>query len=779
MKKLIRSMMFAAAAAAAFSSCSKDITVDGSDTNTPKVKLRIIASTEGNQTRTEFGDKYTIKWVENDEIGVYIDGTGTPTANGYGLAMRDKNTQMVTFMADVTAGYAAGDRLCAYYPYSADNAGSPNAVALVIPAVQEQAAVKQFNGAYNPLVSVPQTISTIDANELTIKFRQTAAMGEFGIKSASYAGEKIVSLSFTADKNLVGEFNYDLTAITETGDMPTITPSVGAGKTVTVSLPETSTATTASEVGDNLLFFSVIPGTYTGDFVVTTDKATYTLANRTIEFPRAYVKRYTVDLDKAVRQATGPASETIVLNFGDLPKQTSYSTTDIVTTSGWTVFHYMTATAPNTGYIQARYQSSTPNNRSYILTPKVEGTIQSIEIVYRQTTQTVLEKGFIYLSTPEEIDYENSFVKQSVGYEATSDMTQTMENLNTESLAQIKIRPYASSGNVTLYIKSISITYTKDTTPKIVVAASDLTAELASDDLTQHSFSYTTRNAVVSDVTVSQDEVSKTWLTIDSSVAGTVSYTAKEANTGNERTATLSLAIAGGNPVEVTIMQAAPAKPLDAPAGLTATADGTNVTVSWTANDDATGYVWRIATGGADVKSGTSQEAKADISELTPNTNYTVYVKALGDNISFTDSVESSTNVTTGGAPTELVATASTTLVVSGTKTALEAGKPILYYFSNFGAGGQYTNPIRIYQNAVTNIEGANISKITFECNSASYATACEATAKKSTVNAGASVSVSKEDSIVTVSITGTTTSFKMTATAQFRVNAISVTYTE
>ena len=99
--------------------------------------------------------------------------------------------------------------------------------------------------------------------------------------------------------------------------------------------------------------------------------------------------------------------------------------------------------------------------------------------------------------------------------------------------------------------------------------------------------------------------------------------------------------------------------------------------------------------------------------------------------------------------------------------------------FTNNKAGSSnavanYSKPVRLYQNSEIVVEtsnGGNISKIIFDCNSSSYATALN-----NSISSGATVSSDK----VTVTLSTPASSFTVAKlTAQVRLDAITVTYFE
>lgn len=307
--------MFVAVAAATLSGCSKDPSVDAPTEVPKKVSLRIIPTPDQEEssdknkanTRTEFGENYQINWLNDDVIGVYIN-SASPTTNAEGIVDRDQTTSVVSFIAEVSA-FAANDVLCTYYPYSNSNDGKASTeISLSIPADQQQSAINKFNGSTNPLVGNPQVFEIGSADQIIsqqIKFYILGAMAEVGISTTNseYQGEIIRSLSFvnSTSENIAGTFPYDITATAGAIASAPIDKAklTNGSNSVTVSLPETSTAKPSATATESCLYLTFIPGTYTGDFVLVTDKATYMLKDKTLEFPRAFVKRLIFNLDKA------------------------------------------------------------------------------------------------------------------------------------------------------------------------------------------------------------------------------------------------------------------------------------------------------------------------------------------------------------------------------------------------------------------------------------------------------------------------------------------------
>ncbi len=291
-------------------SCNKEQPVEEPvGPSSEKVELLIAAGEPG--TKTTFTDPaagdYGVKWQDDDKVGLFIaDKTANAEA---GLTRVDGKAY---FLSNVS-GYEAGNTLYAYYPYAAAAEGetvAATAVKLVIPAAQTQK--DGFNGSYDPMVAVPVELPAPGtALEEPLKFRHLGAMVELKVKSAEkHVGESIKSVSFTAKDGgkVAGEFSFDLTKATEKGELPEYS---GSSETVTVTL-ETPVAVSAEGAS---VFMTVIPGSYTGTFTVTTtatvaaeegepteETHTYSYVSG-YDYKRASVTRYTLDLDNAKEMA--------------------------------------------------------------------------------------------------------------------------------------------------------------------------------------------------------------------------------------------------------------------------------------------------------------------------------------------------------------------------------------------------------------------------------------------------------------------------------------------
>lgn len=267
-------------------SCNKDLQENApmSGKDSDKVTLLIAAD---EVTKTTFGDKYEVKWEDTDQIGIFIESSST---NVPASLIRDKAGKAY-FKAKVS-NYNVGDQLCAYYPYAANPKADASKFTLKVPYIQTQTAPNIFNGSNNPMVAVPMSLpyaGTTINNPL--KFRHIGAVLEFDITGVP-ATEKLKSVQFVSSKAYPATDNsiYDLTSVTEAGDLNTVAGTYY--KSVTVSLKDGGFTPGQSAK----VYMTIVPGTYNGNIYISTDKNLYRYAGKTIEANRAAVKPIKADL---------------------------------------------------------------------------------------------------------------------------------------------------------------------------------------------------------------------------------------------------------------------------------------------------------------------------------------------------------------------------------------------------------------------------------------------------------------------------------------------------
>lgn len=277
-------------------SCTKDLQentpVSGKDSD--KVTLLIAADEVTKTTFGDKGDKYEVKWEDTDTIGIFI---ASSSAN---VKASLKRIEGKAYFAAKVSNYNAEDQLCAYYPY-AENAGKDvSKVTLKVPYIQTQTAPDKFDGSNNPMVAVPIKLpsleNTADGTVVIpeqLKFRHIGAVLEFDITGVP-ATEKLKSVQFVSSDG--GGFPatdnsiYDLTSVTEAGDLNTVAGTYY--KSVTVSLKDGGFTPGQSAK----VYMTIVPGTYNGNIYISTDKNLYRYAGKTIEANRAAVKTIKADL---------------------------------------------------------------------------------------------------------------------------------------------------------------------------------------------------------------------------------------------------------------------------------------------------------------------------------------------------------------------------------------------------------------------------------------------------------------------------------------------------
>lgn len=304
-------------------SCTKDLQentpVSGKDSD--KVTLLIAADEVTKTTFGDKGDKYEVKWEEDtDKIGIFI---ASSSAN---VQASLKRIEGKAYFAAEVSNYNAGDQLCAYYPY-ADKAGTDaSKVTLKIPYIQTQAEANKFNGANNPMIAVPVALPSAEnvtdgtvVIQEQLKFRHVGAILEFDITGVP-SGEKLKSVQFVADGGFPATDNsvYDLTSVTENGEVNTVAGTYY--KSVTVSLTDGG----FQDGQSSKVYMTLVPGKYTGNIYISTDKNLYRYAAKIIEADRSEVKTIKADLSsgsadksKEIKSALDYEVFAMAVNSGD------------------------------------------------------------------------------------------------------------------------------------------------------------------------------------------------------------------------------------------------------------------------------------------------------------------------------------------------------------------------------------------------------------------------------------------------------------------------------
>lgn len=672
MKNLLRSMMFVAAAATTFASCSKDPVTD--DRPAPEQKTLHFVSSEGTDgpadrkidTRTHFGNQYSVKWDDaTDRVGVYIHDTNFLGGSSNKVGTIERVGTVAHFTAQVEA-FSANDLFCAYYPHAADNNVGASSVKMSIPAQQQQVETGTFNGTNNPMVAVCHAFTQEEAQTGTIKrpvkFRQLGAVGEFAIYTGNtaYEGEIVRSLTFTnaTSEFVAGTFTYDLTNISETGetlpvDKSTILAEEGSNSVCVALDPENAAVFPLSaNEQENTLYMTVLPGEYTGDFVVTTDKATYTFKNKTVDFRRAYVRRFSIDLNNAERAALQPAAARYVKVTEEL--------------TDWTGVYLIVSVKNNVAKVLSGKMADDNVGDVLDISGKLQedgSFLSEAEIDAYACEIEASTNGYTILYPDGYIGYEGNTTTGSnylyfspdivaKQYEWTlslvSGNTKIQNVNNTNRRIRLNSTRFAAYGSD--LGDPLQLYRSDDKTPRILVNSQNISF---SSETLAGSVPFRKRN-LTGDVIATVTDAAGNWFTATADNANLkIDWTATANGDVAPRTATLTLSAEGAEPVVIAVTQFAPPQPLGSPTLNTPIVDGKKITVSWAAVENASGYAWRIvktADPTADVKSGTNDNATTTVSitGLEPTTEYTIHVKATGDNVGYTDSPEASVNATTG-----------------------------------------------------------------------------------------------------------------------------------
>lgn len=276
-------------------SCTKDLQENApvSEKDSDKVTLLIAAD---EVTKTTFGvNGYEVKWENDDKIGIFISSSSTNVQASL------KRIEGKAYFAAEVSNYNTGDKLCAYYPYAAANdKAEASKVTLKVPYIQTQTAPDKFDGSNNPMIAVPIKLeNTADGTVVIpeqLKFRHIGAVLEFDITGVP-ATEKLKSVQFVSSGG--GGFPatdnsiYDLTSVTEAGDVNTVAGTYY--KSVTVSLKDGGFTPGQSAK----VYMTLVPGTYNGNIYISTDKNLYRYEGQTIDVDRAAVKTIKADLSSS------------------------------------------------------------------------------------------------------------------------------------------------------------------------------------------------------------------------------------------------------------------------------------------------------------------------------------------------------------------------------------------------------------------------------------------------------------------------------------------------
>lgn len=613
MKNLFKSMMLVAAAAMGFTACSKDATEEVAPETKGATEI-ITISTDITRT-TLNADRTQLTWVAGDQFAVYTDqGTkNTPVTYTEGA---------VNFDLEVAAG---SQTVYAYYPYydRQNTQYDQTSVSMYVTSTQKQKEAGVFDGDANDYVMVAK--GAIDAEKhVGLTFKPVACALAFNI----YGGqteEKVESVTFDPGVVCAGQHYMDITV-----DNPVYTAANGSATSVTVTLENPFEAVGEKPADPkafaNQVYAVVARKAYEGAvFTVKTSLNTYTFKTAS-----------TLDL------TTDFFTMNLNLTKGETPAPVVTKTYAKVTTApaDWTGT-YIIAYKDNVMTGELRDNTQYLGKDAATAYDEAGNTI-TCSSAYEITIEKSATDGYYTLKnsagkyigingnstgakiadTPSTDDFLWAL---DIAAQTITNKAQSPRNIRYNGSTDYRVYSGTSSGSAPDF-------YTISG-PRVSVAETEFT--IKSDDTAEHTFTCTVsgEGAELANVTMTQDEESKSWLTA-SYADGTVTYKAAANETDAPRTATLTLAIADGNSVEITVTQAAPIKKLV----LTLQIEGTVASWSTEPASPVKCYNYWINQDKTYVQGETNvQITSLDLSTLGLETGtYTLYVQAEGDGIQTT-----------------------------------------------------------------------------------------------------------------------------------------------
>ena len=274
--------------------CQNRNPLDGEQPLPPETgTVTILAPAANALSRTSLREEagtYNVYWTLGDSIGVF----SASTANAK-FSLNEKGGGTVAFQ-----GAVSGAPRYAYYPYSSSAGENPAAVALNLPAAQEQAAAtgspatRQPNMAYDVKVGIQEGAAT--ANGYPFTFTQKLTLVHFIITpDATLDGEALQSVSLqVAGKRLAGNYTLDVTAA---DNEPVF--GVGASDIVTLSFADTP-ALAAGEPVEGWMFINpdiAADETLTIRIVTDSYRVTTLSATASAAFARGALYEVAMDID--------------------------------------------------------------------------------------------------------------------------------------------------------------------------------------------------------------------------------------------------------------------------------------------------------------------------------------------------------------------------------------------------------------------------------------------------------------------------------------------------
>ena len=541
MKKMLNSLMFVAAAAMAFSGCSKEEVSDNAQSGSGIKTTRCFVAEIAESRTTLNGDATRMKWTAGDQLGFYTD------------VETDLNVASSTYAEGATNFTASIDtkatKVYAYYPYfksqmDKDTPRTHENVSLYIEDAQTQTEAGVLNGN---MVGMYASATLAEGQNTVLTFTPIASLIAFNIYDAENNGDAVKSITFTpaGGEKLNGQHIYNL----ETGE----TTSTGTKESATVTLTTPYAVPAAKPAGKaGYIYLAVTPKSYAGGtFTVKTDKGSYDFVTATaIDASNVYAP-ITIPMNLAkVRQ---PAPTVTHVFYDDFSKATGTgSGIEKLYASPNNYEYYYTDPYTKTGSIYGFNEAirmGKGDASATITTPAlklIEGT-KNLKVTFyangwkadqalNVTASTGTVVGGSDLVMPQATDTGSGVMDKSEAalftvYVENADATTAL----TFALASTTVDKRFILDDLTVDVHDGPIVIV----PQIL--ADDVT-NISADGVADETFTYTVKNDNSYTASVSCDGTIVTAATVDNATK-TVTYTVSQNTTAAKRTGTITITL--------------------------------------------------------------------------------------------------------------------------------------------------------------------------------------------------------------------------------------------
>ena len=600
-------------------SCAQEVIVSEEPENSGVFEYVFRVADEKSDSGKTTIDGTTVKWEANDQIGVYAEGT----TNKFG---KITTLNPVSFPIYLSTALAVGDKVYCYYPYNkaANDSNDADNITLTIPDTQ--------NGDFDamPQVSIPYKTSAALASGSTnvadIKFCNIGAIARFLVYSSTgaYDDETVESITFTANTGLAGSVSFNLTAVDYEDQSTLATSGYASLSAKTTESPIIGTSTSNAGVA-NLV---IAPGTYYGTIVLLTDVAKYTYtiaAANKISFDRNTITKIALNLESAtcLRVEKHPVGEVFV------PATSITAGDKIVIASGTSGSILVLGTDRGNNRLGYNYTIDggiiVSDENIYPLTIGTGETNPAYYTLYDSDTDGYLaasSSSSNYLKTIDAIDKNGEWeilidaTSKATSFKATgSDYTRNYLRVNPGNTPPL-FSAYASGKQEDIFI------FKKSTATVVSAANQDIAYTVTSVTIDYNVYNASGATTVAfktnpgdcaSNLAINEG-TKKVTFDITSNAGATRTVEVNITNNGVTKTVSINQAAAPSKLVMTTI---------------TATPDQNQIVFDWDDVSNATGY--QISLDGGSTYLSKQAASSYTWESLSPKTDYTIYVKAIGD----------------------------------------------------------------------------------------------------------------------------------------------------